>query len=398
MLPCDCGSEYGGPSGRWTGSYATFLSNLQNYTGSGGRMFASHWARQWIEGGGYTNPFPGVANCRIPSRVGRVRLRPARPQLRRPDQHPGFPKGFTAFSTWMGIVGAQTAPGLFLVNASRYDTTSVAGASQPCGSRTPAATRTTASPTTTRARAACPCRADTRRTSRSTPHWAGPTKYGRVMYTDMHLASGFNSEVVPVGACPSGRAHGARRRPRSSCSSTSAPVRRPFRLRPCAYYPATFTVDYQGMCPTGQVVHWRFFDWETVTPADSNIVFKAQEATSQASLTGATTRRHARDSVGRAHHRVERAPTSAHLIGPSAPVAARDPSRSTRRSGRHADPHPHPVAPAVRLRRRDMRLREARRPVRAGGGVRWPAAADLAPTQRTTRAIRPMRETAATWR
>ena len=65
MLPCDCGSEYPASSGqqpRWSGTYTTFLNNIVNYTSNGGRMFASHWGRQWIEGGGYGNPFPGAAN------------------------------------------------------------------------------------------------------------------------------------------------------------------------------------------------------------------------------------------------------------------------------------------------------------------------------------------------
>jgi len=52
--------------------------------------------------------------------------------------------------------------------------------------------------------------------------------------------------------------------------------------------PATFTRDYQGVCPVGQAPVWRFFDWETVTPEDSSIAFTAQEANTQAQLTGAT--------------------------------------------------------------------------------------------------------------
>jgi hypothetical protein len=67
----------------------------------------------------------------------------------------------------------------------------------------------------------------------------------------------------------------------SSCGTTTPPVVKPYPN------PATFTVDYQGICPAGQSVVWRFFDWQTVTPLDSNIVFSAQEATSEAALTGA---------------------------------------------------------------------------------------------------------------
>ena len=64
----------------------------------------------------------------------------------------------------------------------------------------------------------------------------------------------------------------------ASCGVTIPPLVPP--------YPnsATLIRDYQGVCPTGQSVVWRFFDWETVTPADSNITFVAATADTEPDL------------------------------------------------------------------------------------------------------------------
>jgi hypothetical protein len=50
------------------------------------------------------------------------------------------------------------------------------------------------------------------------------------------------------------------------------------------YAQATFVRDYVGTCPIGTHVVWRFFDWQTVTPGDSKIVFAARTADTQAAL------------------------------------------------------------------------------------------------------------------
>lgn len=47
---------------------------------------------------------------------------------------------------------------------------------------------------------------------------------------------------------------------------------------------ATFTRDYEGVCSQGRVPIWRFFDFQTHTPADSSLVFRARSATTQAGL------------------------------------------------------------------------------------------------------------------
>jgi regulation of enolase protein 1 (concanavalin A-like superfamily) len=50
------------------------------------------------------------------------------------------------------------------------------------------------------------------------------------------------------------------------------------------YTNVVYTRDYVGACPTGTEVVWRFFDWETITPSDSDIRFLAGTAATQAGL------------------------------------------------------------------------------------------------------------------
>ena len=47
---------------------------------------------------------------------------------------------------------------------------------------------------------------------------------------------------------------------------------------------ATVTRDYEGVCAQGRVPIWRFFDFQTHTPADSSLVFRVRSATTQAGL------------------------------------------------------------------------------------------------------------------
>jgi hypothetical protein len=51
-----------------------------------------------------------------------------------------------------------------------------------------------------------------------------------------------------------------------------------------SYIDAVFTRDYNVTCPTGTQVLWKFFDWESVTPGNSSIVFSAATATTAAAL------------------------------------------------------------------------------------------------------------------
>jgi hypothetical protein len=53
---------------------------------------------------------------------------------------------------------------------------------------------------------------------------------------------------------------------------------------PFPYGDTIFTRDYVADCPVGMVPNWHFFDWESITPADSDIKFLAATAASSALL------------------------------------------------------------------------------------------------------------------
>ena len=271
MLPCDCGDEYGsGHSSVWNGNYTTFLNNIVSYTSNGGRLFTSHWGRQWMEGGGYGNPFPGVATW-ISDASGNSFY----------DFEGTINTGFTKgqdFATWMQNAGAQTSFGKFLINPSRYDTSAVGASSQLWVSYSGRYTSddvhySNGAP------------ADPADFTFDTPLNA-TNQYGRVMFTDMHLASGDLSSSFPT-ECPTGALTPQEKAAEfllfdlGACLTNLPPP-------PPAYATASFTRDYQGVCPAGQSVVWRFFDWQTVTPSDSNIVFQAQESNAQTGLATAT--------------------------------------------------------------------------------------------------------------
>jgi len=53
---------------------------------------------------------------------------------------------------------------------------------------------------------------------------------------------------------------------------------------PFPYGDTIFTRDYVADCPVGMVPNWHFFDWESITPADSDIKFSAATAATSALL------------------------------------------------------------------------------------------------------------------
>jgi hypothetical protein len=272
ILPCDCGDEYyttRNASGRWAGNYTTFLDNIVSYTSNGGRLFSSHWGRQWIEGGGVYNPFPGVANwqtsgsANTPWFEGQINTT--------------FTEG-QDFATWMQNVGASPSYGTMLIQPARYDTSSV---NSPTTDWVDFTGRTTSDGVTFSTGAATGPADFTFDTPLNQT-----SQYGRVMFTDMHLASGLLSSSFPA-ECPTGALTAQEKAAEFLLFDLGAcltPVTPP----PPTYYSAVFTRDYEGVCPAGQSVVWRFFDWQTVTPSDSSIVFNAQTADTQALLPTAT--------------------------------------------------------------------------------------------------------------
>ncbi|HZF47668.1 MAG TPA: hypothetical protein VE093_03400 [Polyangiaceae bacterium] len=48
--------------------------------------------------------------------------------------------------------------------------------------------------------------------------------------------------------------------------------------------PATYSTTYQGVCPAGTRLQWSYLTWDAKTAGDSNVVFEARSATTQAGL------------------------------------------------------------------------------------------------------------------
>jgi hypothetical protein len=263
MLPCDGGGEY--DSANWGTSGSIYYddpgrTNLVNYANIGGRVFTSHWGREWIERTSNaipSGPFPSVASW-----TGDTEYNGGNAET-------GVINSGTAWGTpfdqWMINVGA-TAGTTFTINPNRVDTTSVTANSelyvyyQPSGNypadfvfNTPVGS--------------------------SSP-------VGRVMYTDMHLANGTPSGTFPNN-CPTQGSTLLQQEDAAEyllfdlagCVSGAPPPG-----NPQIYQAATFTRDFQGTCPSGSQVVWQNFYWADTTPGNSSVVFTAWTADSEAQL------------------------------------------------------------------------------------------------------------------
>jgi hypothetical protein len=113
---------------------------------------------------------------------------------------------------------------------------------------------------------------------------------GRVVYSDFHVsAAALSGSTYFPASCVAGTLSSQEKALEfmvfdlSSCVSPDIPPTPP---PPPPPYPSpvTFTRDYDGACPVGTKVVWRFFDYQTVTPSDSSIVFNAQTASTAAGL------------------------------------------------------------------------------------------------------------------
>jgi hypothetical protein len=233
------------------------LSNLLNYTSAGGRVFATHYSYTWLFQNG---SFAGTASWAVNanswnSRTGTVNT--------------SFAKGQT-LASWMqllNILDISPSPPEFTVTNPRQDLSAVVSPSVNWVSDT----------------------------SGGFPlHYTfdtpvgGSNQCGRVVFSDFHVANTASAGTTFPNECTSG-AMAAQEKvlefllfDLASCGSTIPPLVPPYPN------PVTYAVDYQGVCPAGKSVVWRFFDWQTVTPSDSNIVFNAATADTQADLATAT--------------------------------------------------------------------------------------------------------------
>jgi hypothetical protein len=207
MLPCDGGDEY--HSWSWDKNYGDFnddagRKNLVSYANVGGRVFTSHWGREWIERADTnlpTGPFPNVAtwlgvqpssgaNPPYPSSCAPYAsgggCNPADPTTGFFDTASANPRP-TRLANWMGLAAVSGNATTMTINGARYDVTAVTTSSvdfvdansdnggekvhdvvqdftfdTPLGSASP---------------------------------------LGRVMFTDMHLASGTTTGNFPSN-CP----------------------------------------------------------------------------------------------------------------------------------------------------------------------------------------------------
>jgi hypothetical protein len=259
VLPCDGGAEYS--SGNW--GYSNDdpgRTNLVNYANVGGRVFTSHWGREWIERTSAAipnGPFPNVALWYGGGASGSY------------NDGLGVINSGTAwgapFKAWMNAVGAA-AGNTFTINPWREDSSSVVAANSELyvsyqGDGDPADFVF------------------------NTPVGSA-TPVGRVMFTDMHLANGATSGTFP-GNCPAQGSALLQQEDAAEyllfdlagCVSGAPPPG-----NPQVYQSATFTRDFQGTCPSGQQVVWQNFYWADTTPGNSSVVFTAWTADSQAQL------------------------------------------------------------------------------------------------------------------
>ncbi len=272
MLPCDCGSEYNTQSN-------TRRTNLQTYANLGGRVFTSHWGREWVEhtswafvaqwyGGGTCGDY----GCKNPM-VGHIDT--------------SFARGL-AFQQWMNAVGI--AGTTFNISPMRIDVRKllssqairwVYGWSDNNPGAHPGAPDAVPDFTF------------------DTPlNIPDSQKVGRVMYTDMHLAD-------PSGS-PGGTFPGGCNNPTGNISSQEkAAEYLLFDLGGCVgaedpidvtaeYEPATLSRDYSAVCPVGKRVKWRLFNWKASIPTPpmgvttAGIHFDVQTAETPAQLASAT--------------------------------------------------------------------------------------------------------------
>jgi hypothetical protein len=255
VLPCDGGGEYNSVNWGYSNDDPG-RTNLVNYANVGGRVFTSHWGREWIERTSNTflnGPFPNVANwiSDLQNYDGNGVINSAASW--------GAP-----FKAWMNAVGA-TSGNTFTINPPREDTSSVTAYSQLYVSYQNDG--------------------DPADFVFNTPVGAA-SPVGRVMYTDMHLANGTPSGTFPSN-CPTQGSALLQQEDAAEyllfdlagCVSGQPPPG-----NPSQYQPATFTRDFQGTCPSGSQVVWQNFYWSDTTPGNSSVVFTAWTADSEAQL------------------------------------------------------------------------------------------------------------------
>lgn len=263
------------------------LGNIRSYVNGGGRFMASHWGREWLE---HNEPdMQSVAAWRS-SQSFNYRGFP----VTNPAVNPGGP----AFRDWLLASGAMTVAAPWLnVNPGRNDAnwinTSLAklwvfgGTSGNPNPATPPAM-----PINGVSGTAADFTFDTPVNL--------PAKFGRVMFSSMHLSVPSGLAFDPISGT-TGNGEGVRFPEHctvgalddqekameflfndlGACLGTVLPP-------PVTYdQPGSFTRDFEGVCPPGKKPVWRLFEWQALAPSDTKIEFRARTADTLADLSAA---------------------------------------------------------------------------------------------------------------
>lgn len=286
MLPCDCGNEY--YSGNWGTSYdEPGRVNLVNYANIGGRVFASHWAREFIERPGPTlasGPFPNVANWYAVAQQPTPNNACASYGCNDPTTgyfDTSFQRG-NDFATWMGLVAGSATN--MTINGARYDVASITANSARF-------VKTWGDSSGPNGHGSTP---DSVADLTFDTPVGNANPVGRAMFTDMHLASGNANGTFPNNCPAQGSALTQQEKAAEfllfdlgACVGQALPP--PVVIPPVWYNSASVSRTYNPTCAPGLHAKWRFFYWQDIIPpsdagSSANIVFTAQTATTQAGL------------------------------------------------------------------------------------------------------------------
>ncbi len=275
LLPCNGGAEYNGTT-------LAERQSLIDYANVGGRVETSHWGREWVEHAPAASQWPATVGGWSGGSGGSNGY-PAKP--------PTNPNGL-AFEQWLIASGAITGNGL---TGPRYLVMSGAISGIPWVNAATARLWVYGSGTQVNFPSAQPPPSSPTNPQMvtdytfDTPIGAGP-KYGRVMFANMHLTapSGSGTGVFP-GICnasptlsPQEKAMEFLLNDLGACVNNLPPSGVLYNNA------ATFTRDYFASCAgSGTAPVWHLFQWQSITPSDSNIVFTARTATSAPGLDAA---------------------------------------------------------------------------------------------------------------
>lgn len=243
--------------------------NLRDYAAKGGRLFTTHFGREWVHQG--PNPaFPGVATWRTTAGSHGAQL----------NAVTTFPKG-VQFRDWM-LASGQTLP--FAPAVPRAD---VFDAIPPTVSWLRSTTSFGGGFLDSNI---------TWNTPLGPPDGGAPAGgyIGKATFSDIHI-SGVSGGTFPTSV-PGWNA--AQRRPITALNNDESALEYLiFDLSACvATYqgptvypgPATYNRVYSASCPAGKTVRWREFSWRGETPGGSTVNFKVGTANTAMDLGSAT--------------------------------------------------------------------------------------------------------------